>query len=179
MLISKTWEFPPPCCFVSASLFVCVHLGWAPFNPVFWSWDSSCPHHPATLACHPVPPPTYLISGDCPSPIEHHPFSPSLSNGPQAPLQPQVCRAASSLGALSVLGLYFWLCWFFAPFSDVKGRNGNALNKSQGLQNRKRNISEKQKVSEKRRVISMRDHKLSDWELTFLLFIYKICNCGN
>lgn len=54
--------------------------------------------------------------------------------------------ATSTLGrALSppVLAPYSWLRWFSAPFSDVKGRNGSALNKSQGLWNRKRNISEK------------------------------------
>lgn len=47
--------------------------------------------------------------------------------------------------ASPVLALYSWLHSFFAPFSDVKGRNRNALNKSQGLENRKQNISEKQK----------------------------------
>lgn len=48
-----------------------------------------------------------------------------------------------------------------------------------GLRTEKEIYLRKGRVSEKRGVISMRDLKLSDWELTFLLFIYKICNCAN
>lgn len=60
-----------------------------------------------------------------------------------------VARNATSIQGRApvspVLALYSWLHLFVAPFSDVKGRNRNALNKSQGLVNRKWNISEKQK----------------------------------
>lgn len=60
-----------------------------------------------------------------------------------------VARNATSIKGRApvspVLALYSWLHLFVAPFSDVKGRNRNALNKSQGLVNRKWNISEKQK----------------------------------